>query len=68
MYKKIYTNIKNFFFNELVSSLLPLLKKHIRLGYTGIVDHSVDLSVPNLKKKYIIHKGEWTEAIKKKKI
>ena len=26
-------------------------KKHIRLGHAGIVDHSVDLSIPYLKKK-----------------
>ena len=25
----------------------PLLKKHIRLGHAGIVDHSVDLSIPD---------------------
>ena len=36
---------------ELVPVVLPLLKKHIRLGHAGIVDHSVDLSIPDLKKK-----------------
>ena len=46
-----YTNIKHKIFEELVSSVLPLLKKHIRLGHAGIVDHSVDISVPDLKKK-----------------
>ena len=25
-------------------------KKHIRLGHAGIVDHSVDLSIPDFKK------------------
>ena len=28
------------------------LKKHIRLGYAGIVDHSIDLSIPDFKKVY----------------
>ena len=40
---KIYTNIKHKIFEELVPSVSPLLKKHIRLGHAGIVDHSVDL-------------------------
>ena len=35
---------------------------HIRLGQAGIVDHSVDLSISDLKKKCM--KKEWTEAIK----
>ena len=39
-------------FEELVPSVSPLLKKHIRLGHAGIVDHSVNLSIPDLKKKY----------------
>ena len=39
-------------FEELVPWVPPLLKKHIRLGHAGIVDHSVDLSIPDLKKKY----------------
>ena len=30
-----------------VPSVSPLLKKHIRLGHAGIVDHSVDLSIPD---------------------
>ena len=46
-------------------SVSPLLKKRIRLGHTGIVDHSVDLSIPDLKKST---EKEWTEAIKTKKI
>ena len=43
--QKIFTNIKHKIFEELVPSVLPLLKKkrHIRLGHAGIVDHSVHL-------------------------
>ena len=37
-------------FKELVPSVSPLLKKHIRLGHAGIVDHSVDLSIPDFTK------------------
>ena len=48
---KTYTNIGHKIFQELVPSVSPLLKKHIRLGHAGIVDHSVDLSIPDLKKK-----------------
>ena len=47
-------------FKEFVPSVL-LSKKHAKLGHTGSVDHSVDLSCPDFKKK---HKTEWTEAIK----
>ena len=47
---KTYTNIGHKMFEELVLSVSPLLKKHIRLGHAGIVDHSVDLSIPDLKK------------------
>ena len=47
---KTYTNIGHKTFEELVPSVSPLLKKHIRLGHTGIVDHSVHLSIPDLKK------------------
>ena len=43
---KIYTNVKHKIFEELVPSVLPLLKKYIRLGHAGIVDHSDDLSIP----------------------
>ena len=28
------------------------VEKHIRLGHAGIVDHSVDLSIPDFFKKY----------------
>ena len=48
-------------FEELVPSASPLLKKHVRPGHAGIVDHSVDLAIPDFKKKSI--KKEWTEAI-----
>ena len=34
-------------FEELVPSVSPLFKKHIRLGHAGIVEHSVDLSIPD---------------------
>ena len=44
------TNIGHKIFEELVPSVSPLLKKHIRLGHAGIVDHSVDLSIPDFKK------------------
>ena len=44
---------------------ITLLKKHIRLGHAGIVDHSVDLSIPDFKTSI---KKEWTEAIKNTKI
>ena len=37
-------------FEKLVPSVSPLLKKHIRLGHAGIVDHAVDLSIPDFKK------------------
>ena len=45
--QKTYKNIKHKIFKELVPSVLPLLKKHIRLGHAGIMDHYVDLSVPD---------------------
>ena len=37
-----HTNIKQKIFEELVPSVLPLLKKHITLGYAGVVGHSID--------------------------
>ena len=43
---KTPTNIKHKIFEELVPLVLPLLKKHVRLGHTGIVDHSVNLPIP----------------------
>ena len=47
LHKTTYTNIGHKIFEELVPSVSPLSKKHIRLGHTGIVDHSVDLSIPD---------------------
>ena len=41
---------RNKIFEELVPSVSPLLKKHMKLGDAGIVDYSVDLSIPDLKK------------------
>ena len=37
-------------FEELVPSVLPLLKEHIRLGHAGIVDHSIYFIDTGLKK------------------
>ena len=50
-HKTIYTNknTKHNIFEELVPSVLPLLKKQIRLRHAGIVDHSVDLSIAEFK-------------------
>ena len=45
-------------FEELVSSVSPLLKKQMRLGHAGIVDHSVDLSIQNFKKVYKKRNGQ----------
>ena len=50
--QKIYTNIKLFFPGELNPSVLPLLKKHKRLGHAGIVDHSVIYQYQPDKVKY----------------
>ena len=49
--QKTYTNIKHKISEELIPLVLPLLKKHISPGHAGIVDHFVDLSIPDLKKK-----------------
>ena len=65
---KTYTNIEHKIFEELVPSVSPRLKKHIRLGHARIVDHSVDLSIPDIKKYFFFKlKKEWTEAIKMKR-
>ena len=37
--------------------IAPVKINHIRLGHARIVDHSVDLSIPHLKKKSILKKG-----------
>ena len=55
---KTYTNIEHKIFEELVSSIPTLLKKHIRLGHAGIVDHSVDLPISDFKKKYKKRNGQ----------
>ena len=44
---KTNTNIGHKIFEELVPSVSHLLKKHVRLGHAGIVDHFVDLSIPD---------------------
>ena len=48
--KNTLVNIGHKIFEELVPSVLLLLKKHIRLGHAGITDHSVDLSIPDFFK------------------
>ena len=51
LHKTKHTQTSNkILFEEFVSSVSPLLKKHIRLGHAGIVDHSDDLSIPDFKK------------------
>ena len=45
-----------------------ILKKHIRLGHAGILDHPVDLSTPDFTGVYKKKLKEWTEAIKNLKI
>ena len=45
--KHTHTNTKHKIYEELAPSVFPPLKKHIRLGNAGIVDHSVDLSIPD---------------------
>ena len=52
------------FFRRISPFGIPLLKKHIRLGHAGIVEHTVDLS-NQCWKKYI--KKERTEAITRQK-
>ena len=44
---KTYTNIEHKNSEESVPSVSALLKKHIRLGHAGIVDYSVNLSIPD---------------------
>ena len=43
--------------------ITPVKKKHKRLGHAGIVDHSVDLSIPDFKKIQQQQKKEWREVI-----
>ena len=47
-WNKTYTNIEHNIFEELSPfGITPVKKKHIRLGHAGLVDHSVDLSIPD---------------------
>ena len=59
--QNIHKQTSNNIFEELVPLVLPLLKKHIRLGHTGIMDHSLDLSIPDLKRGGWGEKLEWRE-------
>ena len=55
--KSMYKNQTSVFkVKLLVPSILPLLRKRIRLGHAGIVDHSVSLIDTRLKKSI---KKEW---------
>ena len=62
--QKTFTNIKQNIFKELVPLVLPLLKKHIRLGrthwYCGPFRRFINT-------RFFLKsiKNEWTEAIKK---
>ena len=47
---KTYTKIEHKIFKELVPSVSPLLKKHIRPGHTCIADQSVNLLIPDFLK------------------
>ena len=38
--QKVHTQTANTNFEELVPSILPLLKKNTRLGHAGTIDHS----------------------------
>ena len=44
--KYTHTNIKQKIVEDLVPSVLLLLKKYMRLGHACIMDHSVNLSIP----------------------
>ena len=49
--QKKFTNINHKIFKELVPSVLRPDKKHIRLGLVGIKDHSINLLIPDFKKR-----------------
>ena len=52
---------KHKIFEELVPFVLPLFKKkkkHIRLGHAGIMDPSVNLAIPDYKKKVLKMNGQ----------
>ena len=59
-WNKTYTNIEHNIFEELSPFGITPVKKHIRPGHAGVVDHSVDLWRPDFKKSI---KKECTEAI-----
>ena len=53
LHKTKHTQTSNTKFSEISPfGITPVKKKkkHIRLGHAGIVDYSVDLSIPDLKK------------------
>ena len=46
--QKTYTHIKQKFFRRISPfSIVTVKKKHIKLGHAGIVDHSIDSSIPD---------------------
>ena len=68
--KHVYTNIEHKIFKELVPSVSPLLKKHIRLGhagkwYRGPLRRFINTRLNKTNKKSILKK-EWKEAKNKK--
>ena len=67
MYKK-HTQTSNKKLRRISSfGITPVKKKHIKLGHAGIVDHSVDLLIPDFLEVYFFLneiKKEWTEATK----
>ena len=48
--KPVYTNIKPKISKSVPSIVIPLSKEHMRLGYAGIVDHSISMINTKLKK------------------
>ena len=50
-HKGKHTHTKHKLFKEWVPSVFLMLKNHVRLGQTAIMDPSINLSIPNLKKK-----------------
>ena len=61
---KTYANTEHKIFEELVPSVSPLLKKHIKLGHADIVDHSTDLSITDFKKVLKKRNGQKQSKIK----
>ena len=68
--ENIHRHQTNFFLRISPFGIAPvktiyIQKKHITLGHAGIVNHSVDLSIPDFFLSiYKNKKKEWTEAIK----